>query len=157
MEAYVLAEEIDQYNPELMAYLGISWRGCPAEKIPHVELKQRSAQVKFAIRTGEITPSQCDSSGGLFLLQRKLRGVNMKGKQNPRSHLVLQLVGLGYGLSAGGHGSGLPGRYGPGVLPVFCLLTVALGAAAVVLAVFALSRLAAGSTGGRPSHFGRIK
>ncbi len=56
VEGYVLAEEIDQYNPELMAYLGDKLAGLPCEKIPHVELKQRSAQVKFAVRTGEITP-----------------------------------------------------------------------------------------------------
>ena len=46
----------DRYNPRLMSYLAHKLEGLPCEKIPHVELKQRSAQVKFAIRTGEITP-----------------------------------------------------------------------------------------------------
>lgn len=30
--------------------------GLPCEKIPHTELKRRSAGIKFAIRTGEFTP-----------------------------------------------------------------------------------------------------
>ena len=62
----------------------------------------------------------------------------MKGKQNPRSHLVLQLVGLGYvvyllaGMVQDFRAGGAPVSF-----PVFCLLTFLLGAAAVVLAVFA--------------------
>lgn len=62
----------------------------------------------------------------------------MKGKQNPRSHLVLQLVGLGYVVYLlVGMVQDFRAGAAPVSFPVFCLLTVALGAAAVVLAIFA--------------------
>ena len=56
VEGYVLAEEIDEKNPELMAYIADKLPGLPCEKIPHEELKRRSANLKFVIRTGEFTP-----------------------------------------------------------------------------------------------------
>ena len=56
VEAYVLAEEIDEKNPALMAYIAEKLPGLPCEKIPHAELKKRSADCRFAIRTGENTP-----------------------------------------------------------------------------------------------------
>lgn len=56
VEGYVLAEEIDEKNPELMAYIAQKLPGLPCEKIPHDELKRRSADLKFVIRTGEFTP-----------------------------------------------------------------------------------------------------
>ena len=37
-------------------YMQEKLAGLPCEKIPHAELKKRSANVKFAIRTGEFTP-----------------------------------------------------------------------------------------------------
>lgn len=56
VEFYTLAEEIKSYNPELLTYIEESLPGVGNEKIPHTELKERSKQVKFAIRTGEFTP-----------------------------------------------------------------------------------------------------
>ena len=62
----------------------------------------------------------------------------MKGKQNSRSHLVLQLVGLGYVVYLlVGMVQDFQAGTAPVSFPVFCLLIAALGAAAVVLAVFA--------------------
>lgn len=62
----------------------------------------------------------------------------MKSKQNSRSHLVLQLIGLGYVVYLlAGMVQDFRAGEAPVSLPVFCLLTFALGAAAVVLAVFA--------------------
>lgn len=62
----------------------------------------------------------------------------MKGKQNTRSHLVLQLIGLGYVVYLlVGMVQDFQAGEAPVSLPVFCLLTFGLGAAAVVLAVFA--------------------
>ena len=56
VESYTLAEEIDENNPEMLNYMQEKLAGLPCEKIPHAELKKRSANVKFAIRTGEFTP-----------------------------------------------------------------------------------------------------
>lgn len=56
IESCTLAEEIDEKNPELLAYMQEKLAGLPCEKIPHTELKKRTANVKFAIRTGEFTP-----------------------------------------------------------------------------------------------------
>ncbi len=77
VEGYTIAEEIKEYNPELLGYtfnflLSVSDRifsnssllgyireklaGTEEEMISHVALKQMSAQVKFAVRTGEFTP-----------------------------------------------------------------------------------------------------
>ena len=56
VEFYTIAEEIESYNPELLAYIKESLPGVAYEEIPHTELKERSKQVKFAIRTGEFTP-----------------------------------------------------------------------------------------------------
>lgn len=56
VEHYTLAEEIDAENPELLAYIRKKMPEVSCEKIPHVELKEMSAKVKFAVRTGEFTP-----------------------------------------------------------------------------------------------------
>lgn len=56
VESYTLAEEIHAKNPELLAYMRQALDGVPCEFIPHIELKQRSGNVRFAIRTGEFTP-----------------------------------------------------------------------------------------------------
>lgn len=62
----------------------------------------------------------------------------MKGKQNPRSHLVLQLIGLGYVVYLlAGMIQDFRAGAAPVSFPVFCLLIFVLGAAAVILAVFA--------------------
>lgn len=56
VESYTLAEEIDEHNPELLSYIQEKLAGLPCGKIPHTELKRRSAELKFVIRTGEFTP-----------------------------------------------------------------------------------------------------
>ncbi|MEA4941269.1 MAG: D-ribose pyranase [Oscillibacter sp.] len=56
VEAYTLADEINEKNPQLLSYIRSKLSGCESEFIPHTELKARSANVKFAIRTGEFTP-----------------------------------------------------------------------------------------------------
>lgn len=56
IESYALAEEIHEKNPELLQYMQQKFEGLSCEFIPHVELKKRSALVRFAIRTGEFTP-----------------------------------------------------------------------------------------------------
>ena len=56
VEAYTLADEIKEKNPELLKYLREKLDGCEEEMIPHVELKKMSANCRFAIRTGEFTP-----------------------------------------------------------------------------------------------------
>ncbi len=56
VEGYTIAEEIKEYNPELLGYIREKLEGTEEEMISHVELKQMSAQVKFAVRTGEFTP-----------------------------------------------------------------------------------------------------
>lgn len=56
VEGCTLAEEIKEKNPALLAYMQEKLDGCTCEFVPHTELKKRSADVKFAIRTGEFTP-----------------------------------------------------------------------------------------------------
>lgn len=56
VEGYTIADEIVEKNPQLLAYIREKLDGCEEEKIPHTELKKRSADVKFAVRTGEFTP-----------------------------------------------------------------------------------------------------
>lgn len=56
VEGYTIAEEIKEYNPELLVYIREKLAGTEEEMISHVALKQMSAQVKFAVRTGEFTP-----------------------------------------------------------------------------------------------------
>lgn len=56
VEHYTLAEEIDAKNPELLSYIQNKLPGISSDKIPHVKLKELSAKVKFAVRTGEFTP-----------------------------------------------------------------------------------------------------
>ena len=56
VEGFTLAEEIKMKNPELLHYIREKLDGCECEFIPHIQLKQRSAFVKFAVRTGEFTP-----------------------------------------------------------------------------------------------------
>ncbi|MEY8337693.1 D-ribose pyranase [Lachnospiraceae bacterium 62-35] len=56
VEFYTLAEEIQEKNPELLSYIQNKLDGVGFEMIPHADLKKMSANVKFAIRTGEFTP-----------------------------------------------------------------------------------------------------
>lgn len=56
VEFYTLAEEIKEYNQELLGYIQDSLPGIECEMVSHICLKERSAKVKFAVRTGEFTP-----------------------------------------------------------------------------------------------------
>lgn len=56
VEFYYLAEEIVEKNPVLLSYLKGKLSGVGSQMIPHLELKEMSKHVKFAIRTGEFTP-----------------------------------------------------------------------------------------------------
>lgn len=56
VEGYTIADEIEEKNPALLSYIQEKLAGAEEERIPHVELKKRSADVKFAVRTGEFTP-----------------------------------------------------------------------------------------------------
>ena len=56
VEGYTIAEEIVENNPELLGYIREKLDGCEEEMISHDDLKKMSADVKFAVRTGEFTP-----------------------------------------------------------------------------------------------------
>lgn len=56
VEHYTIAEEIVENNPELHAYIKEKLQNVECEMIPHAELKKMSANVRFAIRTGEFSP-----------------------------------------------------------------------------------------------------
>lgn len=56
IESYTIAKEIVEKNPELLTYIREKLPEAEEEMILHTELKERSAQVKFAVRTGEFTP-----------------------------------------------------------------------------------------------------
>ena len=56
IEFYTIAEEIVEKNPTLLKYMQEKMPGVEYEMIPHLDLKEMSKTVKFAIRTGEFTP-----------------------------------------------------------------------------------------------------
>lgn len=56
VEGYTIASEITEKNPELLGYIREKLPEAEEEMIPHTELKAMSANVKFAVRTGEFTP-----------------------------------------------------------------------------------------------------
>ncbi len=56
VEGYIIADEIETKNPVLLSYIQEKLADAEEERIPHTELKKKSADVKFAIRTGEFTP-----------------------------------------------------------------------------------------------------
>ena len=56
IEQYTIANEIEEKNPELLAYIREKLPNAEWEMIPHTELKEMSRNVKFAVRTGEFTP-----------------------------------------------------------------------------------------------------
>lgn len=56
VEYYCLAEEIIVKNDRLLQFIKESLPGIEEEMVPHIEFKERTKTVKFAIRTGEFTP-----------------------------------------------------------------------------------------------------
>lgn len=56
IEGYTIAEEIETKNQRLLSFIRASLPEAEETEIPHTELKKLSAQVKFAVRTGEFTP-----------------------------------------------------------------------------------------------------
>ncbi|MDD2970720.1 MAG: D-ribose pyranase [Lachnospiraceae bacterium] len=56
VEYYYLADEIREKNPKLLNYIQECLPDINSEKMPHDELKAFTKNVKFAIRTGEVTP-----------------------------------------------------------------------------------------------------
>lgn len=56
VEFYTLAEEITENNPKLLSYIQGKLPGVDSEMVSHVQLKEMSKDLKFAIRTGEFTP-----------------------------------------------------------------------------------------------------
>ena len=55
-EGYTIATEIEENNPELLAYIHEVLPDAEEERISHTELKEMSKRCKFAVRTGEFTP-----------------------------------------------------------------------------------------------------
>ena len=56
VEHYIVAEEIDSHNPEILSYIRQKLPDVPCDEIPHLQLKELSEKVKFAVRTGEFSP-----------------------------------------------------------------------------------------------------
>lgn len=56
VEYYYLAEEINEKNPRLLKFIEDSLPNIGSEKMPHLQFKEFTKEVKFAIRTGEFTP-----------------------------------------------------------------------------------------------------
>lgn len=56
VEGYVIADEIKEKNPVLLQYIQEKLPDAEVTWVPHVELKEMSVNVKFAVRTGEFTP-----------------------------------------------------------------------------------------------------
>ena len=51
-----MAKEIGEHNPVIWSYIQEKLPGVSHEMIDHVDLKEMSKQIKFAVRTGEFTP-----------------------------------------------------------------------------------------------------
>lgn len=56
VEYYYLANEIVEKNPTLLKFIQNSLPEVGNKMMPHVEFKEFTKTVKFAIRTGEFTP-----------------------------------------------------------------------------------------------------
>lgn len=57
VERMVLAtESLDANNGQMPAWLPAVWRDLPTDKVSHEVFKQRNAQARAVIRTGECTP-----------------------------------------------------------------------------------------------------
>lgn len=55
IEKYTMAEDVKQTNVDLLEHIQKNLNKSEAEYIPHVDLKEMSKNVKFAIRTGEFS------------------------------------------------------------------------------------------------------
>lgn len=57
VERLVLAtESLDAHGGEMPTWLPTEWRNLPTEQVSHEVFKQRNAQARTVIRTGECTP-----------------------------------------------------------------------------------------------------
>lgn len=56
IEYYCVAQEIVEKNQRLLQFIKESLPEVESEMMPHVDFKEASHNVKFAIRTGEFTP-----------------------------------------------------------------------------------------------------
>ncbi len=56
VEYYYIAEEIVEKNDRLLKFIQASLPEVGSDMIPHVNFKENTKKVKFAIRTGEFTP-----------------------------------------------------------------------------------------------------
>ncbi len=56
VEYYYIAEEIVEKNDRLLKFIQTSLPEVGSDMIPHVNFKENTKKVKFAIRTGEFTP-----------------------------------------------------------------------------------------------------
>lgn len=56
VEFYYLANEITDKNQKLYDFIKQSLPGTENDMMPHIEFKEFTKKVKFAIRTGEFTP-----------------------------------------------------------------------------------------------------
>lgn len=56
VEYYYLAEEIQDQNARLYQYIMSALPEIPGEMMPHISLKEKSKECRFAIRTGEFSP-----------------------------------------------------------------------------------------------------
>lgn len=56
VERAALAEEALQRSPAFVAQAGERLQGVPLERVPHDELKRRSASARAIVRSGEFTP-----------------------------------------------------------------------------------------------------
>jgi D-ribose pyranase len=56
VEYYCVAEEIIEKNDRLLKFIQESLPEIENEMVPHVQFKEMTKNVKFAIRTGEFTP-----------------------------------------------------------------------------------------------------
>ena len=55
IEKYTMAEDVKQTNVDLLEHIQKNLNKSEVEYIPHVDLKEMSKNVKFAIRTGEFS------------------------------------------------------------------------------------------------------
>ena len=56
IQSYYIASESRQQNPNLLTQLDNALPKVKKEEMPHSDLKEKSKDCKFAIRTGEYTP-----------------------------------------------------------------------------------------------------
>lgn len=56
VERYVLASETQQVSPHIAQAVAQALAGLPCETVPHQAFKERTAQARAVVRTGEFTP-----------------------------------------------------------------------------------------------------